>query len=131
MSFCQLLFILSKRSDYARIIFRSNHHPMACMLMTSQMMTYSISSSFHSNKLATVRFLISVVVCLAFVLLLLCFYSLLFRWFLSHLSLHFIVYYLFVVHLADIRFSLHRKINIAKAKHLYPIKSSCGNLILL
>lgn len=117
MSFCQLLFLLSTRSDNARIIFRSNHHPMACMLMTSQMMIYSLSS-FHVTKLATVRFLISVVVVfLAFVF----FIALLLLPSLSSVLSHivFIVCYLFVVHLADIHFSLHRKINTAKRDHTH------------
>lgn len=49
---------IKKRKIFARFSFQSNHHPMACMLITSQMMRYSISSCSIDSNWSRERFFV-------------------------------------------------------------------------
>lgn len=55
MSLCQLFF-----SGKARNMFISNHHPMTCMSMTSQMMIFSPLSMYDRNRFLSQSFLLAI-----------------------------------------------------------------------
>lgn len=113
--FCQLLF-----SEQARNMFISNHHPMACMSMTSQMMIifcfiYDCIPFSHSESFFLDLFYFLFVYSL-FIVVLFIFFSLsLVRLFYLIIQLFVVIYLLFTLrHLASVRKRKNLYINIMK-----------------